>query len=390
MVQETGLIANLTVSLAFALLGGFLASRLGLPPIVGYLLAGVAVGPHTPGFIADPEIADQLADIGVILLMFGVGIHFSLRDLLAVRTVAVSGAVAQMAVLGGLGAAVASWWGWSPGEGLILGLAISWASLVRTLVGMDALDSVHGRIAVGWLVVEDLFAVTALVLLPPIALALGGTTPAPLPAAGREVVPAIVLTLGKVAVLAVLLLFVGKRAVPWLLAQVARAGSRELFTLAVLAVALGIAFGSSALFGVPLALGAFLAGLVVSESDLSHQVAADALPLRDAFAVLFFVSIGMLANPAALVDIPGAMLAVLAMILLAKPVSALLVMFAFGYPPRASLIVAAGRAQIGEFSFIHPGRPRAQAEPAAGGGLPPRHRRRPPLHHPQPLPLPGH
>lgn len=342
-------LVNLTVGLAFALVGGFLAAKLRLPAIVGYLVAGVAVGPHTPGPIANAEIAGQLAEIGVVLLMFGVGVHFSLQDILAVRGVAAVGAITQMAALAGLGGLLAPAWGWSPVEGLLLGLAISWAStvvVVRLLADLGPVDAPHSRIAIGWLLLEDLVAALVLLLLPALATPRGGSA-----AEGALWLEA-ALTLGKAVLLGVLMLLVGTRAIPWLLVQVARAGSRELFTLAVLAVALGTALGSAALFGVSLALGAFLAGLVVSESDLSHQVAAEALPLRDAFAVLFFVSVGMLVNPWSLLGSPGPTLWVLALIVLVKPITAALVLLAFAYPVRTVLAVAASRGQIGEFSFL--------------------------------------
>lgn len=357
MVHESGLIATITVALAVAFVGGFVATRLHLPSIVGYLLAGVAVGPFTPGFIADSHLAPELAEIGVILLMFGVGIHFSLRDLLAVRAIAIPGAVGQIAIATALGTGVALMWGWTLGAGLVLGLALSVAStvvLVRALMDRGLLDSTHGRVAVGWLIVEDLFTVLALVLLPVLALSLGGDH-----VDGQGAAPgawslalALAATLGKVALFGLFVFLVAARVVPWLLVQVARAGSRELFTLAVLAIALGIAFGSAMLFGVSLALGAFVAGVVVGESDLSHQAAADALPFRDAFAVLFFVSVGMLFDPSILQQMPGPMLTVLAVIVVGKPLSALLIVFAFGHPIRTGLTVAAGLGQIGEFSFI--------------------------------------
>src|SRR4051812_8066012 len=279
MPHETGLISTITVALAFAFVGGFIATRLRLPPIVGYLLAGVAVGPFTPGFIADTHLAPQLAEIGVILLMFGVGIHFSLRDLLAVRAIAIPGAVGQSAVATALCVGVALWWGWSLSAGLVLGLALSVAStvvLLRALMDRGLLESTPGRVAVGWLIVEDLLTVIILVLLPALALQ-SGADPAAGQAAsglGSGLLGHLALTLGKVAVLVGLTIVVGARVVPWLLLQVARTGSRELFTLSVLAIALGIAYASAALFGVSFALGAFLAGLVVGESDLSHQAAA--------------------------------------------------------------------------------------------------------------------
>lgn len=359
MIHADGLIATIAVGLAVAFLGGFVATQVRLPAIVGYLLAGVAVGPFTPGFVANADVAHELAEIGVILLMFGVGIHFSLRDLFAVRAIAVPGAVGQIAVATALGVAIAgAAWGWSLGAGLVLGLAISVAStvvLLRALAERGALDTVHGRVAVGWLIVEDLFTVLVLVLLPALAPALGGG-PAGGPGheggAGEHPLVALALALVRVAVFGALMLFVGARVIPRLLNQVARTGSRELFTLAVLALALGVAFAASFGFGVSLALGAFLAGVVVSESDLSHQAAADALPLRDAFAVLFFVSVGMLFDPAFLLAAPFKVLVLLGVIVLGKGLATLLIVAALGHPLRTGLTVAAGLAQVGEFSFI--------------------------------------
>lgn len=315
------------------------------------------IGPFSPGFVADVSLTQQLAEIGVILLMFGVGIHFSFRDLNSVRNIAVPGAVVQSTVATVLGMAVGIWQGWGWGAGLVLGLAISVAStivLLRALEERNELDSTHGRIAVGWLIVEDLFTVLVLVLLPGLAGALGSQTASGLAAAvaGENLALALLVTVGKVVFLTVLMIVVGTRIVPYLLVQVARNGSRELFTLGVLAVALGIAYFSSLVFGVSLALGAFLAGAVVSESDLSHQAATDALPLRDAFAVLFFVSVGMLFDPSILIASPILALAVLAIILIGKPVAAMGIVLLFGYPLRSALTVAAGLAQVGEFSFI--------------------------------------
>jgi CPA2 family monovalent cation:H+ antiporter-2 len=350
MIPTGGLIVTIAAALVIAFIGGLIATRLKLPAIVGYLIAGVAVGPFTPGFVANAEIAHELAEIGVILLMFGVGIHFSLRDLLAVRAIAIPGAVGQIAVATALGTGVTMLWGWSLGSGLVLGLAISVAStvvLLRALTERGMLDSVHGHVAVGWLIVEDLFTVLALVLLPALAPALGGTG-----GGGEHPLLAIALVLGKVAILAILMLFVGARLIPWLLVQVTYTGSRELFTLAVLAIAMGIAVLAAIVFGASLALGAFLAGLVVGESDLSHQAASDALPLRDAFAVLFFVSVGMLFDPALLVSEPVKIAAILAIVLFGKGLTALAIVATFGQPLRTGLTVAAGLAQVGEFSFI--------------------------------------
>ncbi|MFL5331993.1 MAG: YbaL family putative K(+) efflux transporter, partial [Geminicoccaceae bacterium] len=350
------LISTITVALAFAFVGGFIATRFHLPPIVGYLLAGVAVGPFTPGFIADTHLAPQLAEIGVILLMFGVGIHFSLRDLLAVRSIAIPGAVGQSAIATALSVGVALWWGWSLGAGLVLGLALSVAStvvLLRALMERDLLDTTAGRIAVGWLIVEDLATVLALVLLPAVAGILGGDTRGLAGQIGSgALLGTLALTLGKVALFLAVVLLVGQRVIPWILAQVARTGSRELFTLSVLATALGIAYGSAELFGVSFALGAFFAGVVLSESDFSHRAAAESLPLQDAFAVLFFVSVGMLFDPSILAREPLAVLTVLLVILVAKSLAAFAIVLAFRQTVAAALLIAASLAQIGEFSFI--------------------------------------
>ena len=353
MDHEPALISTIAIGLTAAFVGGLLARRLHLPPIVGYLLAGVAVGPFTPGFIADGELAEELAEIGVILLMFGVGIHFSIRDLLAVRGVAIPGAIGQIAVASALGTVLGLALGWSIGGAVVLGLALSVAStvvLLRALEERHELGTTQGRIAVGWLIVEDLFTVVVLVLLPTVAPILTGATSggaSPLAMAGS-----LAVALGSAALFAVVIVVVGTRAVPRLLVAVARDGSRELFTLGVLAIALGIAFASSAVFGVSLALGAFLAGVVVGESDVSHQAAADALPLRDAFAVLFFVSVGMLVDPAFLFAHPIEIAAVVALIVVAKSAAAFVIVVALGHPVRTALTVAAALAQIGEFSFI--------------------------------------
>jgi CPA2 family monovalent cation:H+ antiporter-2 len=361
MSHETALLASISVALPVAFIFGFLATRLRLPAIVGYLLAGVAVGPFTPGFVADVDLAPQLAELGVILLMFGVGIHFSIKDLLAVRQVAIPGAVGQIAAATGLTTAVAVWWGWGLGAGLVLGLAVSVAStvvLLRALEERKAVATPAGRVAVGWLIVEDLATVVALVLLPATAGLLGASPAADAghtqvaASSGGELLLTLALTLGKVALLTAVVIVVGFRVVPWVLHQAASTGSRELFTLAVLAIALGIAFGSAAIFGVSFALGAFLAGLTVSESDLGHRAAEEALPLRDAFAVLFFVSVGMLFDPAVLLSSPLQVLIVLALIVVAKPLAALAIVALLRQPLGTGLIVAAGLAQIGEFSFI--------------------------------------
>jgi K+:H+ antiporter len=354
--HETALISTISVSLAFAFFGGFAALRLRLPPLVGYLLAGIAVGPFTPGFVANTQLAGELAEVGVMLLMFGVGMHFSLSDLLAVRYIAVPGAVVQIVVATGFGLAAAHLWGWALGAGLVFGLALSVAStvvLLRALEAQEALDSEEGRIAVGWLIVEDLVMVLALVLLPALAGPLGGQTPGLASGVAEPgVLTALGLTLGKVAAFVGLMLLAGARLLSWLLDAVVRTGSRELFTLAVVAVALGIAFGAAELFGVSFALGAFFAGMVINESDHSHRAAADLQPLQDAFAVLFFVSVGMLFDPLILLRHPLQVLVVVAIIILGKALVAFLLVRAFRYPLGTALIISASLAQIGEFSFI--------------------------------------
>lgn len=357
MPHDTTLIATIAAALVLAFGFGFAAARLRLPPLVGYLLAGVMIGPFTPGFVGDIGLAGQLAEIGVILLMFGVGLHFSVKDLMAVKHIAVPGAVVQILTATVIGAAMAHAWGWSLVAGLTFGLALSVAStvvLLRALEQQRKLDSPEGRIAVGWLIVEDLAMVLALVLLPAVAATLGGN-PAGLAgttAAGQGAVLAIGLTVAKVALFVVLALVVGTRAVPWLLVQVSRTGSRELFTLAVLAIALGIALGSAILFGVSFALGAFFAGVILSESELSQRAAEDSLPLQDAFAVLFFVSVGMLFDPAVILREPLAVIGVVLAIVIGKSVAAFLIVLAFRYPVGTALTVSASLAQIGEFSFI--------------------------------------
>ncbi len=350
--HEMSLITILAMGFVLAFALGFLAIRLRLPPIVGYLLAGIVLGPFTPGMVVDTALAGQLAEIGVILLMFGVGLHFSGADLMAVRWIAVPGAVAQIVIATAIGAAMAMFWGWSLGAGLVLGLALSVAStvvLLRALEEQGSVQSVNGRIAVGWLIVEDLAMVLALVLLPAAAELLtdGGAA-----LSATDLLIDLGLTMGKVILFVAIVMMVGPRVVPWLLSQVARVGSRELFTLAVLAVALGIAYGSAVLFGVSFALGAFFAGLVLSESRFSHKAAADSLPLQDAFAVLFFVSVGMLFDPMIVVREPLAVLAVLLLILIGKSLAAMGLVLALGYPMSTALTVSASLAQIGEFSFI--------------------------------------
>ena len=355
MTHETALVATIAIGLGVAFLFGFAAARLGLPPLVGYLLAGVAVGPFTPGFVADAGLARQLAEVGIILLMFGVGLHFSFRDLAAVRRIALAGAATQIAIITALGAGIARMWGWDVGAALVFGLSLSVGStvvLLRTLEERGALDSAHGRTAIGWLIAQDLAMVLVLVALPSLAGATGAVAPVAGQGGGEGVAATLAITVGKLVAFLLLMLFVGARAIPWMLGHVARVASRELFTLSVLAVALGIAFGSAALFGVSFAVGAFFAGVVVNGSDLSHAAAAEALPLQDAFAVLFFVSVGMLVDPAVVGRQPLHLLAVLALVMLGTPLVAFTIVVAFRYPLATALTVAAGLAQIGEFSFI--------------------------------------
>jgi CPA2 family monovalent cation:H+ antiporter-2 len=349
---DVGLLTNLAVSLAMALALGLATQRIGLSPIVGYLLAGFALGPQTPGFVADRAMAAQFAEIGVILLMFGVGLHFHVEDLLEVRKVALPGAIFQIGVATALAMGVAHLFGQGLETGLVTGIAVSVAStvvLVRVLEDNGVLQSSEGRIAIGWLIVEDVFTVLMLVLLPGIAGALGGS---PQAAGDTPVGFALLIAILKVAGLTGLVLVVGRRVLPWLLEYVARSRSRELFTLTVLALALAIAMGSAVLFGVSVALGAFLAGMVVGQTHVSHQAAADALPMRDAFAVLFFVSVGMLFDPRVIAEQPGYVLSLLGIILLGKPLAALTIVWVLGYSLRTALTVSVALAQIGEFSFI--------------------------------------
>ncbi len=348
------LITTLTAGFGVALALGCVAERVKMPALVGYLVAGILIGPATPGFVADVELAAQLSEIGVMLLMFGVGLHFSLADLLAVRRIALPGAVVQMGLATALGMLAAWGWGWHWGSGLIFGLSLSCAStvvLLKALESRDVLDTMNGRIAVGWLVVEDLACVLVLVLMPPLAGVLGGAG-----AALTSDAPPLWMTLGKtllqVAAFIALMLVVGRRLLPWLLWQVARTGSREQFTLAVVAGAIGIAYGSAQLFSVSFALGAFFAGMVMRESEFSHRAAQESLPLRDAFSVLFFVSVGMLFAPAIVLEQPLRVVVVVAVITLGKTFAALALVIAFRYPLNTALTVAVSLAQIGEFSFI--------------------------------------
>jgi CPA2 family monovalent cation:H+ antiporter-2 len=356
MPHHTPLIATIVAGLVLAFIFGAIANRLRMSPLAGYLLAGVAVGPHTPGFVADQSLAGELAEIGVILLMFGVGLHFSLKDLLSVRAIAIPGAIAQIALSTLLGIGLSWTMGWPLGSGVVFGLALSVAStvvLLRALQERHLLDSERGRIAVGWLVVQDLAMVLALVLLPALSgLLTESAAPTAKPPGASEIATTLAITLGKVAAFVALMLVVGRRVIPWVLHYVAHTGSRELFRLAVLAIALGVAYGAAALFDVSFALGAFFAGMVLSESQLSQQAAAESLPLRDAFAVLFFVSVGMLFDPSILLRDPWPVFATLAIVLVGNSGAGLLILRAFRYPPEAALTIAAGLAQIGEFSFI--------------------------------------
>ena len=353
MPHEESLIATLAISLALAFAFGLLATRLRIPPLVGYLVAGIVLGPHTPGLVADVRLAPQLAEIGVMLLMFGVGTHFTLRDLTVVKAVAVPGAIAQILLSTALGAGLAYLWGWAPGAGLVFGLALSVASTVVLLRALDQrgeLASADGRIAIGWLVVEDLVTVVVLVLLPAFAGQLGGEAPA---AAGQPGVwRMLALVLGKVALFVALMLLVGRRVFPWILTRVERTNSRELFTLAAIALALGVAYGAAKLFDVSVALGAFFAGVVISGSRHSQRAASYLQPLQDIFAALFFVAVGMLFEPLVLVQHPLQVLAVLAIIVLAKSLAAALIVLLLRRPLRTALTVAVALAQIGEFSFI--------------------------------------
>ena len=352
MPHDVTLIATIAAGFGLAMVFGLVAVQLRMPPLVGYLLAGIMIGPATPGFVADVGLAGQLAEIGVMLLMFGVGLHFSLQDLMAVRRIAVPGAIVQIAAATAMGLGLATLWGWSLGGALVFGLCLSVAStvvLLRALEAKGLLKSINGQIAVGWLVVEDLVMVLVLVLLPALAGVLGagagGATPG-------DIWETVGLTLAKVTAFIVLMLAVGRRVLPRALWWVARTGSRELFTLSVVAVAVGVAFGAAQLFDVSFALGAFFAGMMMRESEFSHRAADESLPLRDAFAVLFFVSVGMLFDPAVIWQQPLKLLAVVAIILVGKTLAAIALVLLLRYPLNTALTVGASLAQIGEFSFI--------------------------------------
>ena len=354
MPHDVDLIILLAVGFGIALIFGYIAARLRLPPLIGYLIAGIIISPNTPGVVADIALANQLAELGVMFLMFGVGMHFSLNDLMQVRKIALPGAILQIAVATLLGMAVSIFWGWSFGSALVFGLSLSCAStvvLLKALGDKGLLNSVNGKIAVGWLLVEDLVMVLVLVLLPATAVLLGGH-----PIAGHESDQNIWLTLGitllKVTGFIAFMLIIGKRLVPMIMQYVARLGSRELFTLTVVAAAVSIAYGSYAIFGVSMALGAFFAGMVVKESDFSHRAEEETLPLREIFSILFFVSVGMLFDPRIIVEQPLHILAVIAIIMIGKTLAAMALVLFFRYPINTALTVGASLAQIGEFSFI--------------------------------------
>jgi monovalent cation:H+ antiporter-2, CPA2 family len=350
MPHYTPLIATIVAGLVVAFVLGAIAHRLRVSPVAGYLLAGVLIGPFTPGFVADQGLANELAELGVILLMFGVGLHFSLRDLLSVKNIAVPGALVQIAVATALGYALAAFLGWSPAAGLVFGLALSVAStvvLLRAMQARDLLNTERGRIAVGWLIVEDIAMVLTLVLLPPVAGIMTGET-----TGGAEVTRTFAVMALKIIGFIAFMLIVGRRAIPAILHWAAHSGSREMFRLAVLSLALGVAFGAAFVFDVSFALGAFFAGMILGETQLSRRAAEETLPLRDAFAVLFFVSVGMLFDPAVLLEKPGPVLATVAIIVFGKSIAAYGIVRAFGHPNQTALVISASLAQIGEFSFI--------------------------------------
>jgi CPA2 family monovalent cation:H+ antiporter-2 len=351
MPHHTPLISTIVVCLVLAFILGALMHRLRASPLIGYLIAGIIIGPFTPGYVADQDIANQLAELGVILLMFGVGLHFSLEDLLSVRAVAIPGAIAQIAAATALGMGLAWALGWSTGAGIVFGLALSVASTVVLLRAMQErrlIQTERGRIAVGWLIVEDLAMVLTLVLLPVLAGVLkGGVASSPL-----TIILPIAITFAKVAAFVALMLVIGKRVIPWILHYVAHTGSRELFRLSVLAIALGVAYGAAELFGISFALGAFFAGMILSESPLSQRAAQESLPLRDAFAVLFFVSVGMLFDPLIVMKEPWPIVAAVLIIVVGKSLAAFLIVRLFGHPTSTALLIAVSLAQIGEFSFI--------------------------------------
>lgn len=348
IAHELPLVSTIAVGFTAAFVCGFIASKFRLSPIVGYLVAGILIGPFTPGVVADTHIAEQLSELGILLLMFGVGLHFSIKDLLSVWRIAVPGAIAQIAAATLMGLAVSACWGWSLQAGMMLGLALSVAStvvLLRALEEHHLLQTTNGNIAIGWLIVEDIVMVLALVMIPALAEVKGD-------AGASVILKELLLASGKVVLFVTFMLVVGKRALPWLLDAVAKQRSRELFTLSVFAVAMGVAFGAATLFGVSFALGAFFAGMMIRESDLSHEAAEKALPLQDAFAVLFFVAVGMLFDPEVLITAPWKVLAVVGIIMVGKAIVSMIIVMLWRYPLKTALVVSASLAQIGEFSFI--------------------------------------
>ncbi|WP_430009470.1 YbaL family putative K(+) efflux transporter [Methylophaga lonarensis] len=352
MEHHVPLISTLAAGFGLALIIGFIAERLKIPALVGYLLAGIIIGPHTPGFIADIEIAAQLSEIGVMLLMFGVGLHFSISDLMSVRKISIPGAIVQMSFATVLGMLVAIWWGWDWSVGLVFGLCLSCASTVVLLKGLEAqgaLDSMNGRIAVGWLIVEDIATVVVLVMLPVLAGLLGSQLVAQSDLPLWQSIAKVAI---QISAFVAVMLIAGRKLIPWLLWHIAGTGSRELFTLAVIAAAISIAWGAAALFSVSFALGAFFAGMMLRESEFSHRAASESLPLRDAFSVLFFVAVGMLFDPSVIFAEPIHVLATVVIIVLGKSIAAMVIVLAFRYPLNTALTVAASLAQIGEFSFI--------------------------------------
>ncbi|QEZ47237.1 cation:proton antiporter domain-containing protein [Cupriavidus oxalaticus] len=357
MHHATPLISTIVGGIVLAFVLGAIASKLRLPPLIGYLCAGIVVGPHTPGYTADQALAPELAELGVILLMFGVGLHFSIKDLMAVKRIAIPGAVVQIGIATFLGMLVAWGFGWSWGQGLVYGLALSVAStvvLLKALQERDLVESPQGRIAVGWLIVEDLAMVLALVLLPAMAGLLAGAADTGSeggPSTG-EVLLAVFSTLGKVAAFVAVMLLIGRRFIPWMLERIVWTGNREMFRLGVLATALGVAYGAYSLFGVSFALGAFFAGMVLAESEFSHRAAEESLPLRDAFSVLFFVSVGMLFDPMVLVNDPWGVMSTLFIIVVGKSLAAMGIVRVFGHSGQTGMTIAVSLAQIGEFSFI--------------------------------------
>lgn len=348
--HDLPLVSTVAVGLSLAFICGLIATKLRLPPLVGYILAGVIIGPHSPGFTADIAIAEQLSEIGVVLLLFGVGLHFSVQDFMEVRKIAFFGATLRILIISALCVFVSNLWGWSLSTGLLFGLALSVAStvvLLRTLEEHHLVSSLTGKIAVGWLIVEDVVMVLALVLIPTLAQSVSGDS-----VDQSTMITNVVIAIGKIVLFAVLMFVVGRRALPWILTAVSRTGSRELFTLAVFSMAMGIAFGAAMLFGVSFALGAFFAGMMIRESDLNHEVADRALPFQDAFAVLFFVAVGMLFDPRILIEAPDKVAFTVFIIVAAKAAVTFFIMMAFHYPMKTRIKLAIGLAQIGEFSFI--------------------------------------